>query len=132
MTSEEWESLCDGCGKCCLHKLEDEDTGEIVLTNVGCRMLDLDTGLCKKYSERRRFVANCAVLTLERLSDFKWLPRTCAYRLLSEGKDLADWHPLNSGEYKSVITAGVSIVGRAVDEREAGDFEDHLVDWPLE
>ncbi len=132
MSQAEWESLCDGCGKCCLHKLEDEDTGEVVITDVGCRMLDLDTGHCKKYAERRRFVANCAVLTLDKVADFHWLPKSCAYRRVSEGRGLADWHPLVSGTKESVLDAGISVVGRVVDEREAGDFEDHLVEWANE
>lgn len=131
MSQDEWESLCDGCGKCCLHKMEDEDTGTVHVTNVACRMLDLKTAQCKQYQNRKRYVANCAVLTLARLSEFRWLPDTCAYRLVAEGKDLPLWHPLQSGSKNSVIKAGISVVGRVVDEREAGDFEDHIVTWPV-
>ncbi|GHF16173.1 hypothetical protein GCM10017044_08060 [Kordiimonas sediminis] len=130
MTPSEWESLCDGCGKCCLHKLEDEDTGEVYFTNVACRMLDLESVRCKKYENRQRYVANCMVLTPDLGDRFRWMPATCAYRLLSEGKDLPDWHPLKSGDPAGAEKAGYSVHGRAVDERDAGDYEDHIVDWP--
>ena len=126
MSRNEWESLCDGCGKCCLHKMEDEDTGEVYVTNVACRLLDLKTAKCSNYARRKRFVANCTVLTNDRIAQFKWLPKTCAYRLLAEGKDLYDWHPLISGDPGSVHTAGISVAGHVVDERMAGDFEDHI------
>lgn len=131
LSQTEWESLCDSCGKCCLHKMEDEDTGDVHVTNVACRMLDLKTARCSRYQNRKRFVANCAVLSVARLNEFKWLPDTCAYRLVSEGKDLPNWHPLISGDPNTVITAGISVVGRVVDERQAGDFEDHIVTWPV-
>jgi len=130
LSQAEWESLCDGCGKCCLHKLEDEDTGEIHYTDVACRLLDLTTARCKRYPERKRYVANCTVLTAANIDSFKWMPATCAYRLLSEGKELPEWHPLVTGDPESTLKAGQTVAGRAVDEREAGDFEDHLVEWP--
>lgn len=130
MNQQEWESLCDGCGKCCLHKLEDEDTGEIHHTDVACRFLDPETIQCGKYLTRQRYVGNCVVMSADLLHKLPWMPSTCAYRLLYEGKPLADWHPLISGDPKSVVAAGQSIKGRSVDERVAGDFEDHLVDWP--
>ncbi|WP_286830011.1 MULTISPECIES: YcgN family cysteine cluster protein [Kordiimonas] len=130
MTREEWESLCDGCGKCCLHKLEDEDTGEIHFTDVACRFLDPETTQCGKYLVRQRYVGNCVVMSPDLLETLPWMPSTCAYRLLYEGKDLYDWHPLVSGDRDSVHKAGQSVKGRTVDEREAGDYEDHLVDWP--
>ncbi|WND04136.1 YcgN family cysteine cluster protein [Temperatibacter marinus] len=132
MTNDEWESLCDGCGKCCLHKMEDEETGTVHVTNVACRLLNLETALCSNYANRKRFVANCAVLTRDKIDSFKWLPNTCAYRLLAEGKSLYEWHPLISGSHHSVKEAGMSVIGRVVDERVAGDFEDHLVEWPLQ
>ncbi len=130
MSRTEWESLCDGCGKCCLHKLEDEDTGEIHHTNVACRFLDPEKTTCSKYLTRQRYVGNCVVMSPELLSTLPWMPSTCAYRLLHEGKDLYDWHPLISGESDSVHKAGQSVRGKSVDERVAGDFEDHLVEWP--
>ncbi len=130
MNREEWESLCDGCGKCCLHKLEDEDTGEIHHTDVACRFLDHDSLQCGKYMTRQRYVGNCVVMSVELLDQLPWMPSTCAYRLLFEGKDLYDWHPLVSGDPKTVHTSGTSVKGKIVDEREAGDFEDHLVEWP--
>ncbi|MEX0297749.1 MAG: YcgN family cysteine cluster protein [Kordiimonas sp.] len=130
MNREEWESLCDGCGKCCLHKLEEEDTGEIHHTDVACRFLDHDTLRCGKYMTRQRYVGNCVVMSVELLDQLPWMPSTCAYRLLFEGKDLYDWHPLVSGDANSVHTSGASVKGKIIDEREAGDFEDHLVEWP--
>lgn len=128
MNRGEWESLCDGCGKCCLHKLEDTDSGEVRYTNVACRLLDLGKIRCTKYAERARWVATCAVLTPDRVATFGWLPATCAYRLLDEGRDLPDWHPLVSGDDDSVHRAGMSVRGWAVAEREAGDLEDYVID----
>lgn len=130
MTRGEWESLCDGCGKCCLHKLEDEDTGEIHYTDIACRFLDPENTSCGKYLVRQRYVGNCVVMSPDLLDKLPWMPSTCAYRLLYEGKELFDWHPLISGRRESVHEAGHSVKGRAVDERVAGDYEDHLVDWP--
>jgi uncharacterized cysteine cluster protein YcgN (CxxCxxCC family) len=130
MNQEEWESLCDGCGKCCLHKLEDEDTGEIHHTDVSCRFLDPDSIQCGKYLTRQRYVGNCVVMSADLLDKLPWMPSTCAYRLLYEGKDLFPWHPLVSGDKSSVHKAGHSVKGKTVDERQAGDLEDHLVEWP--
>lgn len=130
MNRQEWESLCDGCGKCCLHKLEDDETGEVHYTNVACRFLDPDTIQCGKYMTRQRYVGNCVVMTPELLNSLPWMPSTCAYRLLYEGKDLPEWHPLVAGDREAIHKAGASVKGRVVDEREAGDLEDHLVDWP--
>ena len=129
MSKAEWESLCDGCGQCCLHKLQDDETDEIFFTNVACRQMDLKTARCMKYPERKRFVPDCVVLRPGSIDRFKWLPDTCGYRLVSEGKDLPAWHPLVSGDPSTVIAAGISVAGRVVDEREAGDLEDHLLDW---
>lgn len=129
MTKAEWESLCDGCGKCCLHRLEDEETGEIHNTNVICRHLDSHTSFCRKYAERTRFVRNCVRITPALAASLKWMPVTCAYRLLAAGKDLPDWHPLVTGDKESVHKAGQSVRGRTVDERDAGDLMDHLVSW---
>ena len=130
MNRQEWESLCDGCGKCCLHKLEDDETGEVHYTDVACRFLDPETIQCGKYLTRQRYVGNCVVMTPELLDTLPWMPSTCAYRLLYEGKDLPAWHPLVAGNPEAIHRAGASVKGRVVDEREAGDFEDHLVKWP--
>lgn len=130
MTGPEWESLCDGCGKCCLNKLEHEDTGEILYTNAACRLLDLDTCRCTSYEDRQRFVPDCRCLTPQNVGKIPWLPSTCAYRLLAEGKTLPWWHPLVSGTTDTVIEAGISVFGRVVSERDVEDMEDYIVDWP--
>ncbi len=129
MTHEEWESLCDGCGKCCLHKLEDEDSGKIYFTNVACRLLDLAKCRCTRYNERTHYVPECLDVKRMTKSQFDWLPSTCAYRLLAEGDDLPRWHPLVSGKKGSVIDAGVSIKLFAVPETQVQDFEDHIIEW---
>ena len=131
MTDEEWESLCDGCAKCCLHKLEDEESGDIYYTNVACRQLNLDTCRCTHYAERTRLVPECLDLKKLEVSGFHWLPQTCAYRLVWEGKPLPDWHPLVSGRANSVISAGVSIRGYAVREEPDIDYENHLIEQLL-
>ena len=130
MTRAEWESLCDGCGRCCLHKLRDEDTGELGWTNVACRLLDTATCRCSDYANRKARVPDCVKLTAKKVAAIDWLPPTCAYRLLAEGHDLPWWHPLVSGDPETVVTAGVSVRGKAIREREAGALEDHLVGWP--
>ncbi|HET6606534.1 MAG TPA: YcgN family cysteine cluster protein [Rhodopila sp.] len=130
MTQEEWESLCDRCGRCCLHKLRDEATNELAFTNVSCRLLDLDSCQCSDYARRRRRVPDCVSLTPETLKDIDWLPPSCAYRRLRDGKDLLWWHPLVSGDPDTVHQAGISVRGRAVSERRAGALEDHVVEWP--
>ena len=132
MTRGEWESLCDGCAKCCLDKLQDDDTGEISYTEVACRLLDLGTCRCTDYANRKRFVPDCVVLTPRMVARLTWLPSSCAYRLISEGRDLEWWHPLVSGDPETVHRAGVSVRGRAVPEAVAGDLEDHIVHWPEE
>lgn len=129
MTGPEWESLCDGCGKCCLNKLENEDTGEILYTNAACRLLDLDTCRCASYEDRQRFVPDCRRLTPQNVKTIPWLPMSCAYRRLAEGKDLEWWHPLVSGTTDTVIEAGISVFGRTVSERDVEDIEDYIVDW---
>lgn len=128
MTPQEWESLCDGCGKCCLNKLLNEE-GELFHTNVACRMLDCDTIRCKRYDARFRLVPDCVRVSPEMVRNTNWLPTTCAYRLLAEGKELASWHPLISGRAESVQEAGISVRGRIVSERAAGPLEHHIVEW---
>ncbi len=129
MTPAQWESLCDGCGRCCLEKLEDEDTREIYYTNVACRLLNLSNGRCKDYANRSRRVPTCITLSLKDLKDPYWLPSTCAYRLLAEGQPLPVWHPLVSGDPDSLRLAGRSILGRIISETQAGDLSQHLIDW---
>ena len=132
LSLDEWESLCDGCGKCCLHKLEDEDTGEISYTDVACALLDTGICRCTNYVERTFLVPDCVELTATNLSSLQWLPPTCAYRLIDEGKDLAWWHPLVSDDPNTVHEAGISVRGRAIADKKAGDLEDHIVVWPEE
>lgn len=129
MSREEWEALCDGCAKCCLHRLEDADTREIYFTNVRCRLLDTDTARCTDYANRSQRVPDCVTITLKELADPYWLPRTCAYRLLAEGKSLPDWHPLVSGDPMTVFESGNGIPGHSVCEDDADDLEHHIIDW---
>lgn len=109
MTRPEWEQLCDGCGQCCMLKLEDEDTAKIFMTRLACKLLDIGSCRCKSYPDRHDFVPDCVVLQPETVATYSWLPRTCAYRLLSEGKPLAWWHPLISGTADTVHEAGISV-----------------------
>ncbi len=129
LSAEEWDALCDGCGKCCLHKLEDEDSGRIYFTNVACRLLDTATCRCTDYAHRAARVADCVTLTPELLRDPRWLPSTCAYRLLAKGRALPWWHPLVSADPASVVRSGHSVVGRVVSETEADDLEQHIATW---
>ncbi len=130
MSATEWESLCDGCGRCCLHKLRDEDDEKLYYTNVSCRLLDTATCRCTDYPGRHRKVQDCVTLTPTMVRTIDWLPPTCAYRRLAEGKSLPDWHPLVSGTQETVVEAGISAAGRCVSEREAGLLEDYIVTWP--
>lgn len=134
MNRAEWEALCDGCGKCCLNKLEYEDTGEVALTRLACRLLDDESCLCSQYPIRHQFVPECIVLTPKTLRDnLYWLPQTCAYRLVVEGRPLYPWHPLISGDPETVHAAGVSVRGLTIPEFEVGedDWEDHIIEEPL-
>ena len=128
MTPEEWEALCDGCAKCCLFKIEDIDTGKIFFTNVTCRLLDLGTCRCTDYTHRVTVVPDCLQLTPEMTREINWLPESCAYRRLAEGRGLAWWHPLVSGDPNTVHKMGRSIIGKVVSEADV-DLEDMVVDW---
>jgi hypothetical protein len=127
----EWEALCDGCGRCCVHKLEDEETGELYPTNVACKLLDRRNGRCTDYSNRRKLVADCVVLDRGKLDKLDWLPETCAYRLRAAGQPLPGWHYLVSGSRATVHLAGQSTRGWTVSEDDAGELEFHLVDRAL-
>jgi uncharacterized protein len=126
----EWEALCDGCGRCCLHKLEDEDTGEVIETNVACRLLDHANARCSDYKHRKAFVPDCLRLTPRLVEQISWLPPTCAYRLRADGKPLPPWHYLLTGSRESMVLAGVCVAGRVVSEDDAGPLEHHVVEWP--
>ncbi|WP_371168246.1 YcgN family cysteine cluster protein [Aliiroseovarius sp. 2305UL8-7] len=133
LTPKEWEALCDGCGKCCLNKLEDDETGEVVFTRVACRLLDGDTCRCSQYDIRLQFVPECIVLTPENIGETAYfMPASCAYRLRHEGKPLEDWHPLVSGDPDSVHKAERSVQGWTVPEFEVpeDEWEDHLIEEP--
>ena len=134
MTEAEWESLCDGCGRCCLLKLEDLDTGDVVYTEVACRLLDLGACRCRDYAGRSAAIPDCVRLTPATVRRLSWLPPTCAYRLVAEGHDLYWWHPLVSGDAETVHQAGISVRGRAVAEGEVhpDELEDYVVEWPLQ
>jgi uncharacterized cysteine cluster protein YcgN (CxxCxxCC family) len=130
LNDAEWEALCDGCGQCCLHKMEDADTGEITSTNVACRLLDGDTARCTNYAKRKQFVPDCLSLTAKIVGHIGWLPPSCAYRLRADDRPLPQWHYLISGDRDAVVRAGVSVAGRVVREEEAGPLEHHMTEWP--
>ena len=127
MSPAEWESLCDGCGKCCLHKIR-EASGELKLTTVACRLLDTQTCRCSNYLRRKALVPDCVVLTPTTVCEINWLPETCAYRLLAAGRELPVWHPLLTGDPASVHAAGISVRGRAISERDAGPLQNHITE----
>lgn len=131
MNHSEWEALCDRCGKCCLHKIEDEDSGEVYFTDVACRLLNLETGTCMDYKHRQKEVPDCLVLTADRVNSMYWLPESCAYRRLAEGRGLAWWHPLVSSNPDTVRQAGFSMCGRVVAEEgvDLSRLEERIVPW---
>lgn len=131
MTDAQWEALCDGCGRCCLEKLEDEDTGEIYHTNVVCRLLDQASCQCSNYRNRHRFVPTCVKVSIDNVGDLDWMPKTCAYRRLAQGLSLLDWHPLVSGDPDSVHRAGISVRGKVLSEEyvHPDEWANYIVDW---
>ncbi len=132
MTREEWEQICDHCAKCCLHKLEDEDDGTVYYTNVACSLLNSQTCECTDYQNRRTLVPDCLQLTPENLDQIQWMPPSCSYRTLKEGRKLAEWHHLVSGDKNTIHAVGKSIKGRYIDEKQVDDLQEHVVEWPLD
>lgn len=130
MTLEEWEALCDGCGVCCLYKVEDEDTGEVDLTNIACRFLDLECIRCQLYDERKQAMPTCIKLTPSKVEKLQWLPETCAYRLIIKGNPLPSWHPLESGDTESVHRAGISVRNKVIPESmvDLNHIEDYVIE----
>lgn len=127
----QWEALCDGCGKCCIHKLEDDETGELLPTNVSCRLLDRATAQCSDYRHRHAYVTECVRLSRHNVRTIDWLPSTCAYRLRAAGEALPAWHYLVCGDREAVHAAGESVRGWTISEDDAGEFEHHLIDREL-
>lgn len=135
MTPSQWESLCDGCGKCCMAKVIDDDTDELYYTTVACQLFDAQTCRCSNYENRQKIVADCVRLSLENVGEIPWLPQSCAYRLINEGKPLFDWHPLISGDKNSVHAAEVSMRGRVTafeqDFSDQQEYLDHIIEGKL-
>ncbi|NLJ92493.1 MAG: YcgN family cysteine cluster protein [Aeromonadales bacterium] len=129
MSDQEWEALCDGCGKCCLNKLIDEDTDELIHTNVACELLNTHSCACSNYEHRFEIVPDCLKITRDKIEEYFWLPATCAYRLLAEGQSLPSWHPLRTGSKSAMHQAGQSVRGKVVPESQAGNWEDHIIMW---
>ena len=129
LNRDEWEALCDGCGRCCLHKLEDDETGEVIETNVACRLLDTATARCTDYRHRKAFVPDCLRLTPRLVKQVRWLPETCAYRRRADDRPLPPWHYLLTGSREAMIEAGACVAGKVIPEDEAGPIEHHMVEW---
>jgi len=131
MDKQEWESLCDGCARCCLEKLECEDTGDVYFTHLVCRYLDQEKCSCTDYQNRTVLVPHCVQLTQENVLEYKWLPNTCGYRLIAEGKDLPDWHPLITGTHDTVLEAGIAVTGKVISEENVpfDEWEEHIITW---
>jgi uncharacterized cysteine cluster protein YcgN (CxxCxxCC family) len=131
MNEDEWELICDHCGRCCLIKLQDVDTNKVFYTNVACQLLNPITCLCTAYNKRKKIIKSCLDLSPEVVPDLDWLPDTCAYKRLAHGKDLDWWHPLISGNMNSVVKAGISISGKVISEKDIdlAKLEDYVIDW---
>ena len=131
MSQSEWESLCDGCARCCMIKIEDEEDGAVYHTGLVCHLLDVEACRCTRYPERHDIVRDCIEFTVDLAGQLKWLPKSCAYRRLAEGRSLADWHPLVSGDPESVHSAGISVRDRVIPVQHVHEDElpDHIVDW---
>lgn len=129
MTRKEWESLCDGCGKCCVNVLEDEEDGSLYQTNVSCHMLNHNTCRCKDYRNRKKIVPSCVSLTPKKLAQIDWLPDSCAYVMVEQGKDLPPWHHLQCGDRDRIHREGRSVQGRVISELNVVNLEDHIVPW---
>jgi len=131
MSDDEWESLCDRCGRCCVQKMEDEETGEVYYTNLACTLFNQELCVCSDYQNRLSRVPNCLKLERSEVDKVTWLPKSCAYRRLAEGRPLAQWHPLLSGSYQSVVDAGISVKGRVTSEANVPEsrWEDHIIHW---
>lgn len=131
LTRREWEALCDGCGRCCLHKLQDVDTDEVLYTRVVCRYMDQQQCSCTEYQQRQTLVPDCLVLTPENLGELDWIPDTCAYKLRERGEPLPQWHPLISGSRKAMEEAGISVTGKVISEAHVHDegIEEHVIRW---
>ena len=129
LSPTQWEALCDGCGKCCMAKLQDEETDKLYFTNVACELFNQETCRCRDYDNRTAKIPDCLSLSLNRAHEFDWLPETCAYRLRAEAKPLPDWHPLMTGVIDSTHRANTSMKNKTVSLKDAGDLEHHLIDW---
>lgn len=132
MSDSEWESLCDGCARCCLHKLDFEDINEVHYTAVSCQYLDMEKCQCTQYTKRHELVPDCVKVSPDMLrEDSTWLPTTCAYRLISDGQDIPEWHPLKTGRLESVHEAGISVRGKSISELGVPDeeLEEYIIDW---
>ena len=128
-TKKEWEALCDGCGKCCLLKIEDEETGKVEFTNVSCKLLSNKSCQCKKYEKRHIFVDDCIKLDHKNIKKIKWMPKTCSYRLIYEGKNLPEWHHLISNDLQTIHNTGNSVKGKTIRENKKINIEDYIIDW---
>lgn len=129
MSDSEWESLCDGCAKCCIFKFEEDETGHILQTDVVCKLLDLSDCHCTRYPERKNLVPDCITITADNILTLNWMPASCSYRLLANGKNLPDWHPLITGDKNSAIKAGKTVQGNVVSELDVDDIEDRIIGW---
>lgn len=131
MSATEWEALCDGCGKCCLNKIIDDDTNELFYTNACCKLLDQETCHCQNYQQRFQLVPECTAISIDNIAELTWLPDTCAYRRLYLGKSLPVWHPLLCGSSEKMHQLGMSVMGKTICETRVNELENHIVSWPL-